>query len=119
LFFIYNLLVHKDGFGSQSFTRLFEDSNTSTDKFLYNKQFYDYLAKLDSREIDYHKLFKEELFPEETESDQKNDYLIDLRVRLANFDRSDYKFNVSSDGIGSEYKIYIHTKDGITRELPF
>lgn len=115
LFFLYNLLVHKDGFGSQSLTRLFEDANTSSDKFVYNKQYYDYLSKLDSREIDYRKLFEMELTP--TQGTQKNDHLIDLRIRLAFSSQANYKFRAESELEGDYTRVYILNSDGERREI--
>ena len=111
--------MHKDSFSSRSFTKLFEDSNIQND--FIGRQFYRYLSELDSRKIDYHELFKNELFPNEnarTQS-QKNDYLIDLRVRLAESDNAGYKFKVTSTGIGSEYDIQILNADGESRDLKF
>lgn len=118
LFFIYNIYVHKDGFSSVAFTRFFEDSNTSADKFTYSKQYYDYLSKLDSRQVDYQELFKDELSPTGTGLSQ-NDYLNDLRVRLANFDNAEYKFRVTYNGEGENYTVKVLSKDGEERGLPF
>lgn len=120
LFFIYNLYVHKDGFSSVAFTRFFEDSNTSADKFTYSKQYYDYLSKLDSREVNYENLFKDELYPSQTVSVlSQNDYLNDLRVRLADFDNAEYKFRVKHDGEGENYEVKILSRDGEERNLKF
>jgi len=120
LFFLYNLYVHKDGFSSQAFTRFFEDSNTSSDKFVYSKQFYDYLSKLDSREVDYKTIFKDEISPNLTvKSDKQNDYLIDLRVRMANFANSSYRFKIEANGSGTGYNIIVYDKDNQERKVPF
>lgn len=119
LFFLYNLLVHKDSFASRSFTKLFEDSNVLND--FIGRQYYKYLSELDSRKINYQELFKDELFPnaEARTKEQANNYLIDLRVRLAESENAGYKFKVTSTGIGSDYQIQILNSDGETRDLKF
>ena len=88
------------------------DSNTSSDKFVYSKQFYDYLSKLDSREVDYKTIFKDEISPNlMTKSDNQNDYLIDLRIRMANFANSAYRFKIEANGSGTGYSITIYDKN--------
>jgi hypothetical protein len=106
-------LVHKDGFGSQSLTRLFEDANTSDDKFVFNKQYYDYLSKLDSREVDYKKLFEDELIPKLG----RNDHLNDLRIRLAVSSQANYKFKADSELEGDHTRVHIYDRDGNLRNV--
>ena len=118
LFFLYNLYVHKDGFSSQAFTRLFEDSTTTTNTFAFNKQYYDYLSKLDSGEIDYRELFAAELgYTSNPNSNTANDYLNDLRIRLANFPSSDWYFNIKAEGQGESYSLTLYDSEGNDRKF--
>lgn len=48
LFYLYNLYVHKDGLGGNTFTRLFEYMVIQDDSSFLVNNYYDYIAKLDS-----------------------------------------------------------------------
>lgn len=48
LFYLYNLIVNKDSFGGDSFTRLFENLNLSQNSSNLINQFYEYISKLDN-----------------------------------------------------------------------
>lgn len=47
LFFVYNLIVNKDGFGHSSFTRLFENLVSAKKGSSFVNSFYDYISNLD------------------------------------------------------------------------
>ena len=51
LFYLYNLIVNKDGYGRSSFTRLFENTINSDDVNSLAYKFNDYISKLDSGDI--------------------------------------------------------------------
>lgn len=51
IFYLYNLVVNKDGYGKSSFTRLFENTINSDDTTSLAYKFNDFVSKLDSGEI--------------------------------------------------------------------
>lgn len=89
LFYIYNLLVGKDGFTAQGMTRLFEDMYNSGNPFSLVNNYYRWLSNLDARRpgFDYRDIFAEELSG--TDNSLRN-----LRWRLSFLDNADYKFKV-------------------------
>ena len=92
LFYIYNLIVGKDGFTAQGMTRLFEDMNNSGNEFALVRNYYQFLSNIDARSpgFDYRSLFAEEL------SGDRN-ALKNLRWRLSFMDNADYKFKVKQE----------------------
>lgn len=93
LFYLYNIIVHKDSFGQGTFVRFFEDVYTENQNLLINN-FYEYLSNLDN-------------------TDSKNNLSYDLRdlqVRLSSYPNSQSKFDVYK----KDDKIYT-TLDNITR----
>jgi hypothetical protein len=52
IFYLYNLIVNKDGYGKSSLTRLFENTINSDDTNSLAYRFNEFVSKLDSGEID-------------------------------------------------------------------
>lgn len=52
IFYLYNLIVNKDGYGRSSLTRLFENTINSGDTESLAYKFNDYISKLDSGELE-------------------------------------------------------------------
>ena len=52
IFYLYNLIVNKDGYGRSSLTRLFENTINSGDTNSLAYKFNDYISKLDSGELE-------------------------------------------------------------------
>ena len=92
LFYVYNLLVGKDGFTAQGMTRLFEDMNNSGNRFALIHNYYNFLASMDMRKpgYDYRSLFAEELSGDNTS-------LRNLRWRLSSMGNADYKFKIKEE----------------------
>lgn len=53
LFYLYNLLVHKDAFGQNSMTRLFENLVGSKNSTFLISSYYDFISKLDNTNLKY------------------------------------------------------------------
>lgn len=92
LFYIYNLLVGKDGFTAQGMTRLFEDMYNSGNPFALVKNYYSWLSNLDARSpgFDYRDIFAEEL-------NGTSEALKNLRWRLSFLDNADYKYKIKEN----------------------
>lgn len=92
LFWLYNLVTYKDGFGNKAFTKVFEDMNLQSGTHTLMGSYYDFLGKLDSKELDVDQLFENELKDSKSKpQNSSNVYfeesqikLKDLRTRIAN-----------------------------------
>lgn len=98
-FFLYNLFVNKDGFGKNSWTRMFEDMITANYDFDALNSYYEYLYNLDSKTIKW--LIKDKDGNEIIDKNLINYDINNLRVRLALTDEGEsYK-------VGSKVKTAI------------
>lgn len=79
LFFLYDFYVNRNGFGNQAFTRFFEDTVRSQNKYSLVNSYYDFLRKVDTGEIAFNDI----------EYDIR-----DLQIYLAKKTGSKSKFNV-------------------------
>lgn len=79
LFFVYDLITNKNGYGNESFARFFEDIAKFGNKHTLVNKYHQYLSELDNGSIDVSDL-------------QYN--LDDLRIRLAHLPGAESKFGV-------------------------
>ena len=115
LFWLYNLVTYKDGFGNKALTKVFEDLNLNSGTFSVMGSYYDFLGKLDSKEIDSNELFKNEL----RDSRDKSDSKIDKRSEENQIKLKDLRYRVASDINGNKIKttLNIETDKGRTKVI--
>lgn len=96
LFYLYNLIVNKDSFGGDSFTRLFENLSISQNTSTLINQFYDYLSKLDNDEIS----FNLNMDNIEYRLSKMKGSNIRSRIVMYNFDPNYFTFDLPFDSDG-------------------
>lgn len=92
--FLYNLFMNKDGFGKNSWTRIFEDLITANMQFPLIDSYYDFLYQMDAKIINW-KTADEQGNPKIDENYIKYD-LADIRRRIAIFNSDEaWKANIN------------------------
>ena len=96
LFFLYNLIVNKDGYGQDSFTRIFENLVSQKNSTTLINSFYDYISQIDADTEGRSKI---------VDTITRSDVITDIEDRIATYVKGT-KINGSSrsiTGINSDY----------------